>query len=85
MNLRWNRDEDGLEQLLVFVNELDRRRVQYTLGSYSKDAIMVLIAVPGERWEVEFKKDRTVDVERFRSTGVVSGSEVIDELWRIAE
>ena len=38
---------------------------------------MVLVAVPGERWEVEFFADGEIEVEIFRSTesGVVGGDE----------
>ena len=33
---------------------------------------MVTVAVPGERWEIEFINDGTVEVERFESAGVES-------------
>jgi hypothetical protein len=41
---------------------------------------MVEVAVPGERWEVEFLSDGSVDVERFVSTGTVCGEDALDEL-----
>ena len=45
--------------------------IHYTLASHRDDAIMVLITVPGERWEVE----------RFISNGEICGEEALHELW----
>ncbi len=41
---------------------------------------MVEVAVPGERWEVEFLSDGTVDIEKFVSTGTLCGDEALDSL-----
>jgi hypothetical protein len=41
---------------------------------------MVEIAVPGERWEVEFLEDGAIEVEVFRSSGSIEGAEAIVEL-----
>ncbi len=45
---------------------------------------MVLIAVPGQRWEVEFFADGHIEIERFLSTqeGVVSDARLLDTLLR---
>ena len=42
---------------------------------------MVNVAVPGERWEVEFLNDGSVDVERFISNGEIAGKEALSELF----
>lgn len=55
-------------------------RLSYTLAHNREDAIMVLVAVPGERWEVEFFADGTIDVEVFVSTGGVQGPELLTRL-----
>ncbi len=34
------------------------------------EAVMVALAVPGERWEIEFFTDGRIEVERFVSQGV---------------
>jgi hypothetical protein len=36
---------------------------------------MVLVTVPGERWEVEFFADGSIEVERFISNGEICGEE----------
>ena len=40
---------------------------------------MVCVAVPGERWEVEFHEDNEVTVEVFKSEGV-KGSKLLNDL-----
>ena len=42
---------------------------------------MVEIAVPGERWEVEFFADGTVEVERFVSEGGICGESELEKLF----
>lgn len=41
---------------------------------------MVLVAVPGERWEVEFFPDQPPEVEVFRSDGSIGGVDLLSEL-----
>ena len=41
---------------------------------------MVLVTVPGERWEVEFLGDGSIEVERFLSNGEICGEEALREL-----
>jgi len=43
---------------------------------------MVIVAVPGQRWEVEFLEDGRVDVEKFVSDGTISDE---SELLRLLE
>jgi hypothetical protein len=41
---------------------------------------MVQVALPGERWEVEFFDDREPEAEVFRSDGTIFGPEKLSEL-----
>lgn len=41
---------------------------------------MVCVTVPGERWEVEFLNDGSVEV--FRSEGTIHGAEALDGMIR---
>ena len=43
---------------------------------------MVLVMVPGERWEIEFLGDGSVEVERFLSNREICGAEALHELLR---
>ena len=66
--------------LTTFLKQLEHANIHYTLACHRDDAIMVLITVPGERWEVEFLGDGSVEVERFISNGEICGEEVLHEL-----
>ena len=63
-----------------FIRELDATRTHYSLTSVRQGAAMVLVTLPGERWEVEFFDDREPEVEVFRSDGTISGPEKLAEL-----
>lgn len=60
----------ALENAAQFLAELDERHVQYHLLIVRPEALMVSIAVPGERWEVEFFDDGHAELERFQTRGV---------------
>jgi hypothetical protein len=72
----------AFQKFLDFLNKLDATKTTYRLSHFREDTVAVELAVPGERWEVEFYADGTVEVERFRSNGVVSPDEtLLDELF----
>ena len=71
-----------LETLLNFLSELDRCKIFFKLARVRDEAIMVQIAVPGERWEVEFFGDGQVEVEVIKSPGVIGGEEELARLRR---
>lgn len=76
--------KDGAyQQLLTFLSRLEDNHIHYTLGRARDEAVMVNVAVPGERWEVEFLLDGSVDVERFVSTGVLGDANTLDELFAV--
>lgn len=63
-----------------FCRELDRLHVRYELQIVRAEALMMSIAVPGERWEIEFFDDGQIELERFVSQGVVGVPGVLAEL-----
>lgn len=54
-----------------FLNKLEERKIFYKLDKFRNEAIMVEVAVPGERWEVEFMDDGSIQIEKFISNGDV--------------
>lgn len=72
---------NAMRKLLDFLTELEKRHIAFTLASVRDDTIMVRIAVPGERWEVEFWDDGEVEVEVFRSEHGVEGEETLVRLF----
>ncbi|BBD66748.1 hypothetical protein NIES4072_59770 [Nostoc commune NIES-4072] len=71
----------GFGKLVTFLNQLEQERISYTLAHHRDETIMVNVAVAGERWEVEFFEDGSVEVERFVSNGEINGEEVFSELF----
>ena len=72
---------NSMTKLLDFLTQLKEHTIHYTLEHNREEAMMVLIATPGERWEVEFFADNHVEVEVFRSPGM-SGEEEMKRLFR---
>ena len=70
-----------MNKLLKFLTDLESAHIRFTLEHNRTDTIMVLIVVPGERWEVEFYPDGEVEVEVFRSAGM-SGETELTRLFR---
>ncbi|MEH2229911.1 MAG: hypothetical protein V7K71_09725 [Nostoc sp.] len=71
----------GFGKLVTFLNQLEQEKISYTLAHHRDETIMVNVAVAGERWEVEFFNDGSVEVERFVSSGEINGEEVFSELF----
>lgn len=53
-----------------FIRELEANATHYALQ----------IAIPGERWEVEFFSDREPELEVFRSDGDIVGGDALQQL-----
>lgn len=69
------------EKLLTLLNKLEQEKISYTLAHNRDEAIMVTVVVPGERWEVEFLNDGSVEVEKFVSSGEIGEEEALRELF----
>lgn len=50
------------KKLLAFLSHLEKMKIMHSLGHYRDNAIMVLVSVPGERWEIEFPDDGAVEI-----------------------
>jgi hypothetical protein len=71
----------ALEKASHLLAELDRRHVPYQLQVVRPEALMVSVAIPGERWEIEFfDDDDRVEVERFISQGVEAADGIVPGL-----
>jgi len=73
--------ETTYAKMLGFLGRLDKHQVPYALAHVRPDASMVQFALPGERWEVEFLADGSVEVERLRSDCTIGDATALDELW----
>jgi len=72
---------DTFHALVRFLDELDKRKIHYSLGKI-RDGILIEVAVPGQRWEIEFMLDGSVEIEKFISSGDIFGDEEIEMLFR---
>lgn len=69
-------------KLLQLLNRLEQSSIHYSLARNTPNAIMVLIAVPGERWEVEIDENGNTEVEVFVSRRGVEAEDAIGELFK---
>ena len=69
-----------MKKLLAFLDTLEEKSIYYKLNKV-RDAIMVEIAIPGERWEVEFFSDEQIEVEKFISDGVIHDETEFESLF----
>jgi hypothetical protein len=78
---------DNLQRLLNFLNRLQAQKIFYRLEHVRPDTIMVLVTVPGERWEIEFLADGDTQIEIFYGDkrGVLSGAEAQGLLEQLFE
>lgn len=71
-----------MDKLIEFLNQLESRKIYYRLNKI-RDSILVEIAVPGQRWEVEFFADGDIQVEKFLSNGEIFNNSELDVLFEI--
>ena len=62
-----------MKKLIDFLKRLEEKKIYYKLNKV-RDAIMVEVVIPGERWEVEFFANGNVEIEKF-----ISNAEIFDE------
>jgi hypothetical protein len=72
---------DNLNRLIDFLERLDKFKIYYRLSKI-RESILVEIAVPGERWEVEFMADGEIVIEKFKSDGQLQGEYELNLLFK---
>ena len=70
-----------MDRLLPFLDRLEEKKIYYRLNRV-RDAIMVEVAVPGERWEIEFFEDNHIEAERFVSDGEILDERELHDLFK---
>ncbi len=73
---------DQFNKLLRFLDELEDKNIFYKIDKIRSESILIEIAVPGQRWEVEFMEDGTIEVEKFISDGQIHDENQLDILFR---
>jgi len=44
---------------------------------------MVEVAVPGERWEIEFMRDGSIEIEKYLSNGKIYSEQELEVLFEM--
>ena len=78
---------DSLNELINFVEKLEEHKIYYRLNKTRDNAIMVDVAVPGQRWEIEFntygeRSSHAIEIEKFISEGIIHGEAELDILFK---
>jgi hypothetical protein len=71
---------NSTHRLHTLLQQLDRARIQYTLGRVRDDTVMICVTIPGRRYEIEVFSDETLEVEAFGVQGQIGGQEMVDDL-----
>ena len=72
---------DNLDKLISFLEKLEKAKIFFKLDKI-RDSILVEIAVPMQRWEVEFMQNGEVCVEIFKSDGDIYDGGKLDILFQ---
>lgn len=70
-----------MNKFLDFLEKLDAAKIYYRLNKVNEN-ILIEVAVPGQRWEIEFDRDENMQIEIFTSEGYIYDEEKIDALLR---
>jgi hypothetical protein len=70
---------NAFDKLTEFLDQLKLAKIHYSIEFNRDTAIMVIAVVPGERWEVEFFQDGSVEIEIFKSDGKIWDESKISE------
>jgi hypothetical protein len=68
---------EKLGRLLDYLNRLDSAGIHYNLAHTRPDSIMIDVALPGWRWEIEFMADGSIEIERYQTVGGIENDEAL--------
>ena len=72
---------NSMEKLISFLNHLDEAKIYYRLNKV-RESILVEVTVPGQRWEIEFMADGTVEIEKFITSATIFDETELETLFR---
>jgi hypothetical protein len=73
---------DYYKRILDFINKLERNKIYYTIKKSREIAIMILVDVPGQIWEIEFLDDGSIEIEKYISNGHIYDENEIETLFK---
>jgi hypothetical protein len=70
------------DELVQFLERLQKASIHYALDTIRPNSVLVSVAVPGQRWEVEFLADGSLEAEKFVSDGTIFDKSAVEDLLR---
>ncbi len=64
-----------IKELIQFLNTLEEKKIYYRINKTRTSSIMIEVTIPGQRWEIEFMDDGSVEIEKFVSNGEMYSKE----------
>ena len=73
-------------ELIELLEKLEEKKIYYKLNKVRENTIMIEVAVPGERWEIELnsygtKEECDIEIERFVGNGEIHDESLLEELF----
>ena len=79
----------SLNELIELLERLEEEKIYYKLNKTRGDTIMIEVAVPGQRWEIEYNTygksseyKCQVEIEKFVSNGIIYDESELETLFR---
>lgn len=66
--------------MLTLLNELESKNIFFVIERHCDEALMVVVSVPGQRWEIEFLESGEIRIEKFLSDGKIFDSTEVQSL-----
>lgn len=72
---------DTYNELLSFLKKLRSVNIHFELTQIRDEAVMILVTVPGQRWEIELVEDGKFQIEIFKSDGNIFDESALEDLF----
>jgi hypothetical protein len=79
----------SINELIELLEKFEEKKIYYKLNKTRDDTIMIEVAVPGQRWEIEYntygkspKHSCKIEIEKFVSNGTLYDESELETLFR---
>jgi mRNA degradation ribonuclease J1/J2 len=70
-----------LPKLKIFLTQLEKNKIHYTLTHHRDKVIMVTVVIPGQRWEIEFFENGLVELEKFKTSNDIEEVSFLSQIF----
>ena len=78
----------SLNEVIELLERLEEKKIHYKLNKTRDDTIMIEVAVPGQRWEIEYntygkssEHSCKIEIEKFVSNGTLYDESELETLF----